>query len=79
MAKPIEAEVEDVQVSLQVDVYNVVARAVEEGVAYGLRRAYKHVDDPSQESIAEHVEREVLNALCEVIRFPEEGLDPAGD
>ena len=52
--------------------YPVIARAVEEGVAYGLQR-YNKYNDPDvpggDDAIAEHVEREVLNALCEVIEF----------
>lgn len=55
--------------------YVVIARAVEEGVTYGLQRYFKyHCDDkrPVDIDIAEHVKREVLSALCGVIRFSEE-------
>ena len=58
---------------LKVDVYRVVNEAVEHGVACGLFRADKHADDPlteqQMERIKENVEREVMCALCEVIRF----------
>lgn len=59
-------------VKVHVRAYAVVARAVEEGAAIGARRAFKHVDCPTPEQIAESVEREVLNALCEVIDFGDE-------
>ena len=52
-----------------VKLYQIVARAVEEGVAYGLHRYNKyHGDAPCDvDIVAEHVEREVLNALDEVL------------
>lgn len=57
---------------MQVRAYAVLARAVEEGIACGLRRARKHVEQPTDEEIATHVEREVLGAICEVFSFDEE-------
>lgn len=57
---------------MQVRTYAVLARAVEEGVAMGLRRSRKHDEAPTDDAIAEHVEREVLGAICEVFRFDEE-------
>jgi hypothetical protein len=47
--------------------YSIIADTVAQGVAIGVNRAYKHTDDPSRESLMESVEREVLNALCDVI------------
>ena len=69
---------------LTIKTYTVIARAVEEGVAYGLQRYNKHNSDTMNrnsyghdipldvDAIAEHLEREVLNALCEVIDFGDE-------
>ena len=57
---------------LTMQTYAVITRAVEEGVAYGLQRYYKYnypVDTIDDNAIAAHIEREVLNALCEVIDF----------
>ena len=58
---------------LRLRTYTVVSRAVEEGVAYGIQRAYKHTDAPERESLQEHLEHEVVNALCEIIDFGDEG------
>jgi hypothetical protein len=58
--------------TLRLNAYEVVARAVEEGVRYGLNRSRKHQDDPSWEAIEEHVTREVMNALSEVVRWGDE-------
>ena len=57
------------KVTLVPKAWEVVSRAVEEGVGFGLNRAFKHVDNPSRELIAEAVEREVMNALSEVVKF----------
>ncbi len=54
---------------VRVNTYAVIARAVEEGVAYGLTRAHKHTNRPSREMLQEAIERAVLNDLCEVLQF----------
>ena len=53
----------------KVKLWTIISRAVEEGAAYGIRRAYKHTDTPTHEDICEQVEREVMNALAEVLDF----------
>lgn len=58
--------------SVRVDAYAVVARAVEEGASYGVRRAFKHTDKPEQNYIAQEVESAIMNALCEVLKFSED-------
>jgi hypothetical protein len=57
----------------QVKVYDVMVRAVEEGAAHGVRRAYKHTSNPSPEAIEESVVEEVLNSICEWFEFYPEG------
>jgi len=57
---------------LRVRTYDVVRRAVEEGVMFGLNRALKHADAVTRDTkpaAQEHIEREVMNALCEVVDF----------
>ena len=53
----------------KVKLYNIISRAVEEGVAYGVKRSFKYSDTPSQETLEGNIEREVLNSLSEVIDF----------
>lgn len=55
--------------SLSVNVYEVLSRAVEEGLRMGWNRAHKHDDNPNQESIIEHQHMEIMNAACEVFNF----------
>ena len=50
-------------------VYSIIDRAVEEGVAYGIRRAHKHHDNPSHNVLQQEIERGVMDALNEVIDF----------
>jgi hypothetical protein len=61
-AMPVNAEV-------RLDAYAIVRRAVEEGVARGYRRAFKHSDAPSGDWVREAIEQDVLSSLCEVLRF----------
>ena len=53
--------------------YTIVSRAIEEGVAYGIQRAYKHTDTPERESLQAPIEQAVLDTICEVIDFGDEG------
>lgn len=43
--------------------YEIVERAVEEGINYGYYRAHKHVDNPDKDIIVQNIEREVMNAI----------------
>lgn len=53
---------------VKVRLYELVERAVEEGVAMGWRRAHKHGNSPDC-VLTDDIEREVMLALCEVIDF----------
>ena len=54
---------------LRANTYEVVSRAVEEGIAYGWNRARKHTDEPSPEQEKEAIYEAVMLALSEVIQF----------
>lgn len=56
---------------VQVNLYSIVERAVEEGVSYGYHRAFKYTDAPKESTIVVEVSQGVMNALCEVIVFSE--------
>lgn len=56
---------------LQVRVYDVLRRAVEEGIRIGWMRAHKHSEDPAHGVILENIETEVMNQISEVFTFPE--------
>lgn len=65
-----------VKASIRLDTYAVLSRVVEEGVGYGLRRAYKYSDvsigtggHPTADSLSEKLEHAVMTALCEILTF----------
>jgi len=55
--------------------YKLMSRAVEEGVAYGWRRAHKHVEDPSDAIVLTEIEQAVINEICEWFEFRDEYED----
>ena len=58
-----------VPVQVRVRLYGLVERAVEEGIAYGYRRAHKHVDDPTEATIKTEILNAVMDTLSDVIAF----------
>ena len=57
---------------VRVRAYEVVCRAVEEGVAYGWNRGHKHTSTPDQGALKSEIEDGVMGTLCEVLEFHEE-------
>ena len=54
---------------MRVKTYNVLSRAVEDGIACGWRVTHKHTDTPGEDAIKEQVEMSVLNEICEWFEF----------
>lgn len=53
--------------------YVIMERAVEEGIEFGWNRAYKHTESPEPELIREKIAQEVMNAICDVFDFGDDG------
>jgi hypothetical protein len=51
------------------NVYGLVAKAVEDGIGYGYRRAHKHTETPDADTIKETIRQHVMNELCELLDF----------
>jgi hypothetical protein len=49
--------------------YVILERAVEEGTRLGYRRAFKHVENPSEEAIVEAIVDAVMLTVSEVFVF----------
>lgn len=50
--------------------YHVIfEQAVEQGVRRGWHRAHKHVENPTEESILQHLEDGVMSAITEYFDF----------
>jgi len=54
---------------IKLKTYTIIERAIEEGIAYGIKHAYKHHDEPRQDHLATEIERAVMEALDEVVDF----------
>jgi hypothetical protein len=58
---------------LRPNIWAIVTRAVEEGTGFGLSRYNKYADQPlspiQAEQLRDQLEREIMNALSEVIQF----------
>ena len=52
---------------MRLNKYAIVERAVEEGIAYGYRRAIKHTQTPSHEAIKEEIHKAVISSLYRVL------------
>lgn len=57
---------------LKFKAYDLICRAVEDGAAFGVNRAFKHTDNPNRDEVIDNVVREVLNAICDIIDFDDE-------
>jgi hypothetical protein len=49
--------------------YNLLDRCVEEGVRYGLARAYKHTETPTTEHIENEIAIAVMNEISTWFEF----------
>jgi archaeosine-15-forming tRNA-guanine transglycosylase len=53
----------------------ILEMAIEEGVRRGYSRAFKHVENPSEGSIIEHIEDAVMGSIYEYFDFDDEVAD----
>jgi hypothetical protein len=50
----------------------ILEQAIEEGVRRGYHRAFKHVENPTESAIIEHVEEAVMSSIYEYFDFEED-------
>ena len=50
----------------------ILEMAIEEGVRRGYARAHKHVENPTEGSIIDHIEEAVMSQIYEYFTFDEE-------
>ena len=50
----------------------ILEQAVEEGVRRGYHRAHKHVENPTEGAIIEHVQEAVMGSIHEYFTFDED-------
>ncbi len=62
--------------TVKLNVYAVISRAIEEGIAYGWQRAHKYSDGPvDPEVIKDHIHTETMNSLSDVILWDDTDTD----
>jgi archaeosine-15-forming tRNA-guanine transglycosylase len=52
----------------------ILEQAIEEGVRRGYSRAHKHIENPSEGAIIEHIEEAVMSSIYQYFTF-----DPEND
>jgi hypothetical protein len=50
----------------------VLETAVEQGVSYGYRRSFKHIENPTEGAIIDSIVEQVMNSLDEWFTFENE-------
>lgn len=60
------------QTPIRVKTYGIMADCVEVGVRAGWRRAHKHTDAPSEETICDAIEQAVMFEIGERFSFDDE-------
>ena len=53
-------------------IFHIINVAVEEGVRQGWHRAHKHVENPTEGAVIEHIEDAVMSAIHEYFTFDED-------
>ena len=51
--------------------YQVLQMCIENGLAFGLNRAYKHTDEPSKDQILDAIEQALMEEIHQWFEFPE--------
>jgi len=57
---------------MRVRSYEVLYRAVEEGLGYGWHRAHKHTESPDEDAIKQQMLDGVMNSVCEYFSFSDD-------
>jgi hypothetical protein len=56
---------------MKVNTYKLIEKCVEDGATFGLNRAFKYDDAPTDEDIINEVVAAVMQELCEWFEFNE--------
>ena len=57
---------------MKVRAYQVLLRAVHEGVGYGYQRAYKYAEEPDEGELRDTISEAVISEICEYFDFEED-------
>lgn len=57
---------------MKINTRRVLEDCIENGVKFGLSRAHKHIENPSEDVILDHIHREIMNQVDEYFSFSDE-------
>lgn len=57
---------------MKAKMYRILTVAIERGIDFGYDRAFKHIDEPAEQTIKDSIEREIWNNIDEVFNFEDE-------
>ena len=57
---------------MKIKMYQLISRAIEEGVDFGWNRAHKHSEKPEKNTVLDSIHSEVMSQICEVFDFDDE-------
>ncbi len=52
--------------------YHILSNSIESGILLGYRRAFKHNDNPLEESIVESIHHSIMNEVSEYFSFDDD-------
>lgn len=55
--------------AIKIKLYDLIERAVQDGIASGWHRAHKHTDNPTEHEIKKQIERGIMGELSDYIDF----------
>lgn len=70
-SKPLAKRKPPVRGGIRVKAYDVLQRAVEDGLNYGWRRAHKHTDTPHEEATKDALFNGVMDEIASYFDFDE--------
>jgi len=55
--------------------YNIIKECIENGIRYGIRRAHKHTDEPSEDLLESEIHSAIMTELDDKFEFEIPRLD----
>lgn len=58
-----------VKAVVRINAYEIISRAIDDGIAYGYRRAFKYTDKPTEDQMTAEIRNAVMNELSDVLIY----------
>jgi hypothetical protein len=57
---------------MKANTYKIISRCIEDGVAYGVQRAFKYSEHPDVEQFIREIDNAITNEICEYFDFEDD-------